>query len=152
MPVIANGLYVILLFALLTAMALIAEQLGVMGAALAALLSSLLSTPIYLNMIRRKLSLSPMVFFRAIARPVGASLLMTLVLAWVLPAYDRSMSEVTVAGWLLLGVGVGAIIYPLALAALWVLAKMPNGPERLVFDRASQLVSNLKSSASKEDV
>jgi hypothetical protein len=62
------------------------------------------------------------------------------------------MSEVTVAGWLLLGVGVGAIIYALALAALWVLAKMPNGPERLVFDRASKLFSNLKSSPSKEDV
>jgi len=152
MPVIANGLYVLLLLSLLTAMALSAEQLGVLGAALAALLSSLLSTPIYLYVIWRKMSISPMVFFRAIARPVGASALMALVLYGVLPAYDRSMSEVTVAGWLLLGVGVGAIIYALALAALWVLAKMPNGPERQLFDRASKLVINLKSSPSKEDV
>ena len=152
MPVIANGLYVVLLLSLLTAMALSAEQLGVLGAALAALLSSLLSTPIYLYMLRRKMSISPKVFFRAIVRPVGASALMTLVLVWVLPAYGRSMSEVAVAGWLLLGVGVGSVIYPLALAALWVLAKMPNGPERLLFDRASKLVSHLKSSPSKEDV
>lgn len=149
--VIANGLYVVILLSLLGAIALSAEQLGLQGVALAVLVSSLLITPIYLYLTQRKLSISPKVFFRAIARPVGASVLMTLVLVWVLPAYDRSMSEGAVAGWLLLGVGVGSVIYALALAALWFLARMPSGPERVVFDRASKLVSNLKSSPSSEE-
>ena len=148
MPVIANGLYVVLLFSLLSIVALNGEKFGVRGAALAALLSSLLSTPIYLYMMQRKLSISPMVFFRAIARPAGASALMTLVLVWVLPAYDRSMSEVAVAGWLLIGVGVGAVIYVLALLALWVLAKAPEGPERLVLEHATKVIGNLKASFS----
>ncbi len=144
MPVIANGFYVVLLFSLLTAMALSAEQLGVRGAALAALLSTLLSTPVYLSMMQRKLSISPMIFFRAIARPVAASALMTLVLDWVLPVYDRSMSGMFVSGWLFVGVGVGAIVYALALVALWVLSKRPNGPERMVLDRASKLNGSLR--------
>ena len=152
MPVIANGLYVLLLLGLLTAVALGAQQLGVLGAAMAALLSSLLCTPVYLYMLRSKLSISPMVFLRAIARPVTASALMTVVLVWVLPSYDRSMSELVVAGWLLLGVGAGAVIYALALAALWVLAKMPSGPERVVFDHARKLAGNSKLSPPKKDM
>ena len=143
MPVIANGFYVVLLVSLLTAMALSAKQLGVQGAALAALLSTLLSTPVYLYMMQRKLSISPKIFFRAIARPVVASALMTLVLVCILPVYDRSMSGVFVAGWLFIGVGVGAIAYTLALVMLWILAKRPNGPERVVLDRVSKIVGNL---------
>jgi len=71
---------------------------------------------------------------------------MALVLVWSLPAYERTMSEVAAAGWLLLGVGVGSIAYVLALAALWALAKMPHGPERVVFERVKELVSKLESS------
>lgn len=148
--VIANGLYVLLMLGLLTGMALGAQQLGVLGAAMAALLSSVLCTPVYLYMVRLKLLISPMVFLRAVARPVVSSALMTLVLVWVLPAYDRSMSELVAAGWLLLGVGAGIIIYLLALSALWVFARMPSGPEQVVFDRARELVCNSKSSPPKE--
>ena len=148
MPVIANGLYVVLLFSLLSIVALSGEKLGVRGVALAALLSSLLSTPIYLYMMQRKLSISPIVFFRAIARPAGASALMTLVLVSVLPGYDRSMPDMVVAGWLLIGVGVGAVVYVLALLALWVLAKSPEGPERLVLEQATKVIGNLKASFS----
>jgi len=88
------------------------------------------------------------VFFRAIARPAGASALMTLVLVSVLPAYDRSMPDVVVAGWLLIGVGAGAVVYVLALLALWVLAKSPEGPERLVLEQATKVIGNLKASLS----
>lgn len=144
--VIPNGLYVLLLASLIASMALGSWQPGLLGVAMAALLSSLLCTPVYLYILLHKLFISPLVFLRAIVRPVGASALMALVLVWSLPAYERTMSEVAAAGWLLLGVGVGSIAYVLALAALWALAKMPHGPERVVFERVKELVSKLESS------
>lgn len=60
-------------------------------------------------------------------RPILGALAMALVLGWI----GRVLVLEPLA-MLALKVGVGVVIYPLAIAALWYLAGRPNGPERYV--------------------
>ncbi|HQQ74762.1 MAG TPA: lipopolysaccharide biosynthesis protein [Pseudomonadales bacterium] len=148
MPVIANGLYMLILLSQLSFIALNVEQFSVRNAAFAALLSSLLSTPLYLYILQRKLSISPMIFMRAIVRPLCSSVLMVLTIHWLLPAYDSSMALTTVATWLLAGIGIGVIVYMLAVLILWILGGRPNGPERVLLDHVGKLFGKFKASSS----
>lgn len=136
---IGNGFFVALLLVLLGTMSLGAERWGVSGAAFATVLTSVISTPFYLYLLRRGLGISPRVFLVAIARPVTAAAVMAGVLVWVMPAYDVAMPTSRAVLNFLAGVGGGAVVYLAALSSLWGLAGRPAGPERMFLDRVRAL-------------
>ncbi|HEY6512640.1 MAG TPA: lipopolysaccharide biosynthesis protein [Burkholderiaceae bacterium] len=133
----ANIIYVIVLLPMLGVFAL---QFGIVGVAYAALLSGVVCTPMYLWQIQRSIQIRPSVFLRAIWRPALASLGMVAIVVWALPAYTVTMSLAQTAGWLLVGISIGAGVYLVLASVLWVIAGKPAGPERVLIERASALL------------
>jgi O-antigen/teichoic acid export membrane protein len=132
-----NVVFVVLLVILLIPLA---ERFGASGAAVAVVGASILSTPAYLMAIRVHIGIAPAVFVRAIMRPLTASVAMLAVLRAVMPAYSPSMAA-SEATWLLLGaIVLGAFLYALVMALLWLAARRPNSVERLVFERARAML------------
>lgn len=129
---IANSIYVLIFLILL---ALLASNHGVQGVAFAALLTSLLCTPVYLYQLRRCLGIRTRVFMKAITRPLIAALLMVLALRWVLPPADTPLALGEAALWLGVGCVLGVCVYAAALFALWHLMRRPPGPEQMVLTR-----------------
>jgi hypothetical protein len=102
--------------------------------------ASILSTPAYLMAIRIHIGITPAVFVRASIRPLIASAAMVAALRAVIPAYSSSMATGE-AAWLLLGaVVLGAFLYALVVALLWLAAGRPQSAERLVLERAHAML------------
>ena len=129
---VANASYLVVLLALLF---LFSTQFGVVGAAYAALLTTVSCTPIYLYQIHRCLGIRPAVFLKAVARPLTAALLTAALLRWALPNHDPTMSLLVAASWLVAGMAAGVLIYAMLALLLWTLAGRPDGAERSVLDR-----------------
>ncbi|HLQ89859.1 MAG TPA: lipopolysaccharide biosynthesis protein [Xanthobacteraceae bacterium] len=130
-----NGLYVL---ALLILFALLVPSYGLSGAAYGVLVTSILSTPIYLSQLRRSVGVTPMVFLGAAARPVVAALAMALLVRWVLPEWSPAMDLAVSIGWTIGGVTLGVFAYAAAIMLLWLAAGRPAGAERLVFEGLRQ--------------
>jgi O-antigen/teichoic acid export membrane protein len=132
-----NVVFVVVLVILLIPLT---EQFGASGAAAAVLGASILSTPAYLMAIRIHIGIAPAVFVRASIRPLIASAAMVAALRAVIPAYSSSMATGE-ATWLLLGaVVLGAFLYALVVALLWLAAGRPQSAERLVLERAHAML------------
>ncbi|MHB8534198.1 MAG: lipopolysaccharide biosynthesis protein [Sulfuricaulis sp.] len=138
-----NVLYVLLLFTMLAA---IVPTHGAVGAAYAVLGTAIIMTPVFLNLIKRRIGIGNMVFVRAIVRPGLASLLMALSVRWALPVYDRSMETGHAAVLLAGGVVLGITVYVGSIGLLWVLAGRPEGAERHVFERVRDTILKFFSS------
>jgi O-antigen/teichoic acid export membrane protein len=138
-----NVLYVLLLVGML---AILVSRYGVVGAACAALGTSVVMTPVYLYLMKRQLGVGVKVFARAIIRPALASILMALIVRWALPEYERSMSIQHAASLLVGGVALGIAVYAVTVTLLWVIAGRPVSAERLVLERIRNTVSRLLSS------
>jgi peptidoglycan biosynthesis protein MviN/MurJ (putative lipid II flippase) len=134
---IANVSYVAVLFVLLFVFA----THGVIGAAYAALLTSLLCTPIYLYQVQRCLGIGPGLFLKAVMRPLLACVATTALLRWVLPYDEATTSSLLSATWLLVGSVSGLAIYSVVLWCLWSIVGRPDGAERAVIDRVRAFVS-----------
>jgi O-antigen/teichoic acid export membrane protein len=133
----ANITYVAVLLPLLSLFAL---RFGIQGVVYAALLSSVVCTPVYLWQIRRSIGIGPMVFLRAIARPALASLVMVALIAWAVPPYELGTTVAQAVGWLLSGVAIGAAAYLTIGWILWALVGKPAGTERLLLDKVGAIV------------
>lgn len=129
---IANASYVIVLVALLF---LFSTHFGVVGAAYAALLTTVLCTPIYLYQIRRCLGIGADVFLKAIARPLTAALLTAALVRAAMPEHEPAMGVIVAALWFIGGSAAGVLIYAGLELGLWRLAGRPAGAERAVLDR-----------------
>jgi O-antigen/teichoic acid export membrane protein len=135
--VIGNMAFVLLLATLLI---FLVGPFGPTGAALAVVGASILSTPAYLIMIRIHTGIAATAFVQAITRPLVASAAMVAILRSVTPVHAPS-TGVGEAAWLLLGaVVLGAILYTLGVALLWLAARRPQSVERLVLERARAVV------------
>jgi O-antigen/teichoic acid export membrane protein len=129
---ITNALYVGMLLVLLAAFA---YRFGVVGAAYAALLTSILSTPIYLHQMKRCLGVRSGVFLRAIVRPLLAAALMAAAVRVALPAASPHTAFVTLVTWLAAGVALGVVSYVAVIAVSWLAAGRPAGAESVVYER-----------------
>lgn len=129
---IANAIYVAVLLAMLFTFAAFFD---VIGAACAALATTVMCTPIYLYQIRRCLGIGAGVFLAAVARPLSAALTAALLMHIALPSHEPTMSVVVAAAWLLGGTMAGILIYAALVYALWASAGRPDGAERIVLDR-----------------
>jgi len=133
----ATVAFVLLLVILLIALV---GRFGAVGAAVSVVGASILATPAYLIAIRTHTGIGPFTFLRAVARPLVASIAMAVALRAVIPAYTPSMA-LSEAVWLLLAaVILGAILYALAVALLWLVAGRPQSAERLLFERAREML------------
>jgi O-antigen/teichoic acid export membrane protein len=132
--------HVIFVLALLTLMIALVGPFGASGAAVAVVSASILSTPAYLAAIRIHTGVEPAMFVRAITRPLLASVAMAAVLRITMPAHVPVMAT-SEAAWLLLGaVVLGAFLYVLALALLWLVARQPQSAERVVLERVRAML------------
>jgi O-antigen/teichoic acid export membrane protein len=129
---IANVIYVVVLLSLISVFAL---HFGIQGVALAALLGGIVCTPAFLWQIHRSAGVGPMVFVRAVARPVVASLVMVLTIEWTLPSFEATMTTAQMVGWLFAGIGVGAVSYVAVAAGLWMASGRPQGVEQILLGR-----------------
>ncbi len=130
-----NGVYVLTLLSLF---ALLVPSYGLSGAAYGVLVTSILSTPIYLSQLRRSVGVTPSVFLGAAARPVVAALAMALLVRWVLPEWTPALDLAVSIGWTIGGVTLGVFAYAAAIMLLWLAAGRPAGAERLVFEGLRQ--------------
>lgn len=137
----ANVIYLVVLLSMISIFSL---RFGIEGVALAALLGGTVATPAYLWQIRRSIGIGPLVFVRAVARPVLASTGMIALITWVLPDYAATMSMAQLVGWLFTGIGVGALGYLALAALLWLAAGRPDGVERLLLGKLRGRLSVLQ--------
>jgi lipopolysaccharide exporter len=119
---------------LVISLGVFASGLGVQGAAIAVLATSVVCTPIYLFQLRRCLGIGPLVFLRAIARPAIAASAMALLVHFGLPAIDAP-STAEAGLWLAVGSAAGFVSYVLLILLLWWLEGRPAGPEQMLLDR-----------------
>jgi len=135
----SNACYTAILLLLLALFFLFWRGLGVEGAAYAALLTSVLCTPIYLYQMRHCLGLGPSLFLKAIARPMIAAGVLVVLVRAVLPAYDPAMGGVVVLGWLVAGIALAVASYLATVAAVWQLRGRPPGAEQVLLGRVGAL-------------
>ncbi len=135
---VANTTYVLVLAMTLV---MLTSRFGLIGAAYAALLTSILCTPVYLYQVRRGMGIEAGVFLKAIACPLVSALVTSVILKWALPAHEPSMGWLGASGWLLLGSAAGACFYALLVLSLWRLRGSPAGAERAVIERAKLIAS-----------
>jgi lipopolysaccharide exporter len=134
---LANAGYAVIFVTLL---AVLMPMFGALGAAYAAVSTSLLATPIYLAQMHRCLGIRPRAFFTAAIRPLLAAAAMALVVRALLPA-EATGQIISNILWLLSGIAAGIVSYVGFAAALWMLAGRPDGAERIIFDRVRAFVS-----------
>ncbi|MGE0428263.1 MAG: lipopolysaccharide biosynthesis protein [Hydrogenophaga sp.] len=140
----ANLGYTILLLGLLGTIFFFYKDIGVVGAAYAALLTSLISTPLYLYQLHRCLGLRPSLFLRSISRPVLACTAIALLVPALLPAHQSSMGVLECLQWLVAGGAIAVFVYALAILAAWALAGRPDGAERIVLRQARGVLHHFK--------
>lgn len=128
----SNLAYTVMLLSLLAAIFLHDKNVGVVGAAYAALLTSLLSMPIYLYQLHQCLGLSPLLFIRAATRPIAASAAAILIVKWIIPAYQVGTTFAASFFWLAVGSMVALSIYLAAILLMWHVAGRPAGSEQML--------------------
>jgi lipopolysaccharide exporter len=112
---------------------------GLLGAAFAALTTSLVCTPLYLLQLQRTLSIGPSVFARAIARPLLATAISLAVLRGVLPADSGHLGAAQAAAWLFAGGAIGVVTYAALVLGMWQLGGRRPGAEHIVVGKVSQM-------------
>ncbi|NJN00192.1 MAG: hypothetical protein HC793_00450 [Aquincola sp.] len=113
---------------------LLRPEFGTVGAAYAALLTSVLCTPIYLYQLRTCLGVPTSVFLRSVVRPVLAVAVSVLLVRAVLPSYNPTLGIAMTIVWLGVGVCLTISIYAATMYAAWRIAGAPDGAERLAAD------------------
>ncbi|WP_372657334.1 oligosaccharide flippase family protein [Hydrogenophaga sp.] len=136
-----NVAYTVILLALLSLVFLGMRDLGVVGAAYAALFTSVVSTPLYLYQLRKCLGLAPSLFVKAIARPLIASACVMLVVHAVLPDYDASLGFLTTFAWLVAGGLLAVATYLVLIGLMWHGRGRPAGAEQVVLERVRGLLA-----------
>lgn len=126
---LTNASYVLLL---IVSLALLVPRYGAVGAALAALLTTTVSTPLYLFQLRRSLGLGAKLFADAVFRPSVAAIAVALAVPRLLAADPSALHGRELVGWLAAGLVASVVIYVGVLFALWVACGRPDGAERLI--------------------
>ena len=133
----AQAVFVLVLAMLLAALV---GQYALTGAALAVVGASIIATFAYLFAVYRHNGIGPVVFMRAISRPLLAALAMAGTLGVALPSYKSEMPASEVVWLLVVGIVSGAIVYGFTLVSLWLIAGRPAGAECLAYERLQEFI------------
>lgn len=135
-----NACHVVLLVSLMAIALTGWHEVGVQVAAYAALATALISTPIYVYQLWRCLGISPLLFVRAIERPLIAGVAAIFILEWMLPTFDPAMDLPQMIVVLGLGLALGLAVMIMAMAVAWHFAGRPPGAERIIIDYVRALI------------
>lgn len=133
---LSNAIYSVVLITLLALFLTFGQAMGVVGAAYAALTTTVLCTPLYLYQMHRCLGVSPRLFGRSIQRPLLGALAIVGLLQAGLPPYEPVLGFPATVGWLLAGTALAILAYVATVMLAWRLAGRPLGAERLAIDFA----------------
>lgn len=125
---------------LLLGLWVLTQRYGVLGAAFAEVLAALGSLTVSVPILSRALGMPVLGYFGALVRPLIASLLMGLALHAVLPGRGLDDGLVNAVAWLVAGSLLGAVVYPLAVALLWLLAGRPDSVEVALYKRGREML------------
>jgi lipopolysaccharide exporter len=139
LPIITTQVNSFFVIIMLAAVAFLAEPLGPLGVALSVLLACVLTTPIYVELLRRHGSVSPLTFLKVVLRPLGAAGVMIFAVHSFLPAYHAGSDSAQALSVLIGGIALGAVTYVAVLLSLWVAMGRPDGAERQLLTRISRL-------------
>ena len=128
-PRLTTMTYATRLIVLCAAVAVLYRPWGVLGIAYAELIAAVASMAVSLPILLISVRLRAFDYLRAMWRPLVASAVMAGVLNAVAGATHEQAGAGEAAIQLLTGVATGALVYPLVLAALWVLSGRPNSIE-----------------------
>ncbi len=108
---------------------------NVVGIAWAQCGATAAATCVSVVLMRHYLGVPLGALFKAIARPLVAAVVMAMAVATLDTLHFGWAADLGAVARLLLGVGAGIVIYVALVGALWFLAGLPPGAERLVFER-----------------
>jgi O-antigen/teichoic acid export membrane protein len=116
---------------------------GIKGAALSYLGTTILLIPLNQYLVAQCLQLSATRFFRELARPLAASLIMMVVVVALKSqlVLRHEMLDYTLA--LLLCVVTGGLVYVTVVYVLWRMARQPEGAEEFAFRRMQSVLGKL---------
>jgi lipopolysaccharide exporter len=130
----SNLAYSLLLVVLLALFLNAMPEHKLVGAAYAALGTSILCSPLYLYQMWRNLRVSPMLFVRAVRRPFLGAAASVIVVNAVLPTFDAAMPLHVTAMLLMLGVTAALGTYIVSVLLAWRLSGRPAGPEQIALE------------------
>lgn len=139
-PGLGTATLVVRMLLLLLGLWVLTSRYGVLGAAFAEVLAALASLAVSVPILARTLKLPVMTYFGALIRPLVASVLMGLALHLVLPARGLDAGITSAITWLVAGSLLGAVVYPIVIAALWLVAGRPPSVEVVLFTRLRDMV------------
>lgn len=128
---------------LLVALAALALEYGVQGAAYAALITTSSMMPVYLYPLWRLEGIPMQTFVRAVSRPVLATIAMVAVVRTSLPASQELVPIGPAVGWLAFGVILGICTYGVGLLLLWWIAGKPVGAERTILGKCKSRLDEI---------
>jgi len=109
---------------------------GIIGAAIAYLVTATIVLPITFAFVFRMIDLSTRQFGRAVWRPLVAAVVMYVIVTLFVDAVDRPASSTAIdALHLLTAVAIGAACYVAGVLALWALSGRPEGGERFALSQ-----------------
>jgi lipopolysaccharide exporter len=139
-PKLGAATLVVRMLLLLLGLWALTPRFGVLGAAFAEVLAALGSLAVSVPILARALKLGPRTYFGALQRPLIASVAMGFVLYWVLPSRGLDAGIVDAITWLIVGSLLGAVVYPLLIALLWVVSGRPASVEVVLFTRLRSML------------
>lgn len=116
---------------------------GLIGAAVARLLTAAIMIPIALTVILRSLELPVTRLLAALWRPIAASIVMFLVVNTYCAAAPGDRVTIGLVIRLLLAMVLGVAVYALTIAVLWLCVGRPVGAESSMLNAARQLWSRV---------
>lgn len=137
---VANVSYALVLIVMMGLAVTLRPDWGVLAVANAALLTSILATPLYLHQLKRSLNLGLMLFVKAVTRPLMASACVALLVPMVLPHYAAGQPFLLTLGLLAAGGMASVLIYSLAVLGFWRMAGRPRGAEDTFLSHAKAFI------------
>ena len=140
-PAKLNALHVVVQ---LGALIWLTRKYGVVGSAVAYLITAAVMIPPSVGVVLRMLRVRTGEFFVQVWRPIVAGATMyVVVMLFVRSAAAMTWNAFGMLMALLAAVGIGAIIYVGLSALLWWLCGKPPGPEQVIVNKATPLVTRL---------
>jgi PST family polysaccharide transporter len=128
------------LVALVPLALILTSRMGLMGAAYAELVASVLALLASLPVLLRRLQISPLTYVSHVWRPVVASGLMAYAVQSLLPRLPDAGSSLATLPALLASIATGIIVYFAATLLVWLLVGRPYGAEGLVLARLAESI------------
>jgi lipopolysaccharide exporter len=140
-PAKVNSLHVAVQLAALIPLTM---HYGVVGSAIAYLVTAAVMIPLSLGVVLRMLSIAVSEFIAQVWRPIAAATVMFVAVHQYIVYVGRAASGALALFHLLTAVGIGVALYLLLVTGLWFASGKPKGAERMALGKVTELVTRLR--------